>query len=90
MNHWDESIARSILSTAYNYYFDPEQFRFATFAELMYVFGGLIMGTLTGFCIPVSTIQYGEFTTLLVDRNMENQTSNPTLIMKWFGGGMVL
>ncbi|XP_043290091.1 multidrug resistance protein homolog 49 isoform X2 [Venturia canescens] len=65
-------------------------FRFATFSELMYVFGGLIMGTLTGSCIPVSTIQYGEFTTLLVDRNMENQTSNPTLIMKWFGGGKVL
>ncbi|KAK0086065.1 hypothetical protein PV325_003921 [Microctonus aethiopoides] len=65
-------------------------FRFATFAELMYVLGGLIMGTLTGLCIPVSTIQYGEFTTLLVDRNMENQTSTPTLILEWFGGGKVL
>ncbi|XP_017766399.1 PREDICTED: multidrug resistance protein homolog 49 isoform X2 [Eufriesea mexicana] len=65
-------------------------FRFATCGELMLVFGGLIMGTLTGLCIPISTIQYGEFTTLLVDRNMENQTSTPTLIMKWFGGGKVL
>ncbi|XP_076760464.1 multi drug resistance 49 isoform X2 [Xylocopa sonorina] len=65
-------------------------FRFATCGELMLVFGGLIMGTLTGLCIPVSTIQYGEFTTLLVDRNMVNQTSTPTLIMKWFGGGKVL
>ncbi|KAK2584732.1 hypothetical protein KPH14_007064 [Odynerus spinipes] len=65
-------------------------FRFATCGELMLVFGGLIMGTLTGLCIPVSTIQYGEFTTLLVDRNMKNQTSTPTLIMEWFGGGKVL
>ncbi|XP_015603415.1 multidrug resistance protein homolog 49 isoform X2 [Cephus cinctus] len=65
-------------------------FRFATFSELMLLFGGLIMGTLTGLCIPISTIQYGEFTTLLVDRNMENQTSTPTIIMEWFGGGRVL
>ncbi|XP_034938105.1 multidrug resistance protein homolog 49-like isoform X2 [Chelonus insularis] len=65
-------------------------FRFATFAELMYVFGGLIMGTLTGLCIPISTIQYGEFTTLLVDRNLANHTSTPTIIMAWFGGGKVL
>lgn len=65
-------------------------FRFATFGELMYVLGGLVMGTLTGLCIPISTIQYGEFTTLLVDRNMVNQTSTPTLIMAWFGGGKVL
>ncbi|XP_076620069.1 multi drug resistance 49 isoform X1 [Colletes latitarsis] len=65
-------------------------FRFATCGELMLIIGGLIMGTLTGLCIPISTIQYGEFTTLLVDRNMENQTSTPTLILKWFGGGLVL
>ncbi|XP_016920161.1 multidrug resistance protein homolog 49 isoform X1 [Apis cerana] len=65
-------------------------FRFATCGELMLIFGGLIMGTLTGLCIPISTIQYGEFTTLLVDRNMKNHTSTPTLIMKWFGGGKVL
>ncbi|XP_068971412.1 multidrug resistance protein homolog 49 isoform X1 [Bombus flavifrons] len=65
-------------------------FRFATCGELMLIFGGLIMGTLTGLCIPISTIQYGEFTTLLVDRNTENQSSTPTLILKWFGGGKVL
>ncbi|XP_012280493.1 multidrug resistance protein homolog 49 isoform X1 [Orussus abietinus] len=65
-------------------------FRFATFGELMLVMGGLIMGSLTGLCIPISTIQYGEFTTLLVDRNLENETSTPTLIMEWFGGGKVL
>ena len=56
----------------------------------MLIIGGLIMGTLTGLCIPISTIQYGEFTTLLVDRNLENQTSTPTLILEWFGGGKVL
>ncbi|XP_015115150.1 multidrug resistance protein homolog 49 isoform X1 [Diachasma alloeum] len=65
-------------------------FRFATLSELMYVLAGLFMGTLTGLCIPISTIQYGEFTTLLVDRNTANQTSTPTLIMAWFGGGAVL
>lgn len=56
----------------------------------MLVFGGLLMGTLTGLCIPISTIQYGEFTTLLVDRNNENETSTETIIMEWFGGGKIL
>ncbi|XP_043481652.1 multidrug resistance protein homolog 49-like isoform X1 [Leptopilina heterotoma] len=65
-------------------------FRFATFGELMLVWGGLFMGTLTGLCIPISTIQYGEFTTLLVDRNNENETSTETIIMEWFGGGKIL
>ncbi|KAH0550179.1 multidrug resistance protein homolog 49-like isoform X1 [Cotesia glomerata] len=65
-------------------------FRFATFGELMYVFAGLFMGTMTGLCIPVANIQYGEFTTLLVDRNMTNQTSTPTFVMEMFGGGKIL
>ncbi|XP_020291871.1 multidrug resistance protein homolog 49 isoform X2 [Pseudomyrmex gracilis] len=67
-----------------------ELFRFATWGELMLVFIGLILGTITGLCIPVLTIQYGEFSTLLVDRNKKNETSTPTIIMELFGGGKVL
>lgn len=51
---------------------------------------GLLMGCLIGLCLPIATIEYGEFSTLLVDRNMENHTSTQTLILKWFGGGKVL
>ncbi|EZA49880.1 multidrug resistance protein homolog 49 isoform X2 [Ooceraea biroi] len=65
-------------------------FRFATSLELMLIFFGLILGSLVGFCIPLGTILYGEFSALLVDRNMENHTSNPTNILKYFGGGKVL
>lgn len=56
----------------------------------MLVATGILMGILIGLCLPIVTIEYGEFSTLLVDRNMENHTSTPTLILKWFGGGKVL
>ncbi|KAG7198448.1 hypothetical protein KM043_005833 [Ampulex compressa] len=65
-------------------------FRFATIGELFLVVIGLMLGAITGLCIPLATIQYGEFTTLLVDRNKGNTTSTPTLILDWFGGGKVL
>ncbi|XP_014474963.1 PREDICTED: multidrug resistance protein homolog 49 isoform X2 [Dinoponera quadriceps] len=65
-------------------------FRYATCGELMLVITGLFVGGLVGLCLPIATIQYGEFSTLLVDRNKANHTSTPTLILKWFGGGKVL
>ncbi|XP_032690180.1 multidrug resistance protein homolog 49 isoform X2 [Odontomachus brunneus] len=65
-------------------------FRFATWGELMLVVAGLFLGCLIGLCLPIATIEYGEFSTLLVDRNMNNHTSTSTLILEWFGGGRVL
>ncbi|XP_011139991.1 multidrug resistance protein homolog 49 isoform X1 [Harpegnathos saltator] len=65
-------------------------FRYATCSELMLVATGLFMAVLVGLCLPIATIEYGEFSTLLVDRNMENHTSTPTLILRAFGGGRVL
>ncbi|XP_071641827.1 multidrug resistance protein homolog 49 isoform X1 [Temnothorax longispinosus] len=64
-------------------------FRFATWGELMLVFLSLILGGLVGLTIPVSIIQYGEFSTLLLDRH-RNDTTTPTVIMPWFGGGKIL
>lgn len=66
------------------------QFRFATCGEVTLVISGLVFGCLLGLCMPLSIIMYGEFSSLLVDRNMENHTSTPTIIMNWFGGGKVL
>lgn len=65
-------------------------FRFATCGELTLIVLGLILGCLVGLCVPVATIQYGEFSTLLVDRNTENHVTSPTLMMPWFGGGKIL
>ncbi|XP_012236010.1 multidrug resistance protein homolog 49 isoform X2 [Linepithema humile] len=65
-------------------------FRFATWGELILIFASLILASLVGLCIPIATIEYGEFSTLLVDRNIENHTSTKTIIMELFGGGKVL
>lgn len=56
----------------------------------MLIFASLVLASLVGLCIPVATIQYGEFSSLLVDRNMENHTSTKTVILELFGGGKVL
>ncbi|XP_011684594.1 PREDICTED: multidrug resistance protein homolog 49 isoform X2 [Wasmannia auropunctata] len=65
-------------------------FRFATWGELILVFLGLILGGLDGLCIPIVIIEYGEFSTMLLDRTRENDTSTPTVILPWFGGGKIL
>ncbi|XP_072756399.1 multidrug resistance protein homolog 49 isoform X2 [Anoplolepis gracilipes] len=65
-------------------------FRFATWDELILVFLGLILAFFVGLCLPIATVQYGEFSTLLVDRNTENHVTTPTVIMPWFGGGKIL
>jgi len=51
---------------------------------------GLLLGIATGCGVPVVIILYGEFTTLLVDRAIENATSTPTSVLHIFGGGTVL
>ncbi|GLH05846.1 Uncharacterized protein GBIM_11401 [Gryllus bimaculatus] len=64
-------------------------FRYATGCERALVALGLLLGVLTGLGQPVIIILYGEFTTLLVDRNMDNITSTPTSLLWIFGGGRV-
>ncbi|KAK7871055.1 hypothetical protein R5R35_007257 [Gryllus longicercus] len=65
-------------------------FRYATGCERALVALGLLLGVFTGLGQPVIIILYGEFTTLLVDRNMDNITSTPTSLLWIFGGGRVL
>ncbi|KAL0111878.1 hypothetical protein PUN28_013228 [Cardiocondyla obscurior] len=65
-------------------------FRFATWGEITMVFSSLILGCLVGLCIPIAIIEYGEFSTMLLDRNRENDTTTPTIILPLFGGGKVL
>jgi ATP-binding cassette subfamily B (MDR/TAP) protein 1 len=58
--------------------------------ERFLVLIGLLLGIATGCGVPIVIILYGEFTTLLVDRAIENTTSTPTSVLKIFGGGRVL
>lgn len=51
---------------------------------------GLLLGIATGCGLPLFIILYGEYTTLLVDRAIENATSTPTSVLQIFGGGRVL
>lgn len=50
---------------------------------------GLILSGFSSLGIPVIIIEYGEFTTLLLDRTKKNSTT-PTVILPWFGGGKML
>ncbi|KAK7874401.1 hypothetical protein R5R35_001497 [Gryllus longicercus] len=65
-------------------------FRYATPWERVMVGAGLVFGLVTSIGLPVIIILYGEYTTLLVDRNMENVTSSRTHVLDLFGGGRVL
>lgn len=51
---------------------------------------GIFFGTLMGLCVPVESIIYGEFTTILIDRVATTGTSTPTTILVLFGGGKIL
>jgi ATP-binding cassette subfamily B (MDR/TAP) protein 1 len=51
---------------------------------------GLLLGIATGCGVPIVIILYGEFTTLLIDRALENTTSTPTSVLQIFGGGRLL
>lgn len=66
------------------------QYRYASCLEIILMFSAIIFGLLTGLCIPLGTIIYGEFTTLLIDRSVQNGTSTPTVILQLFGGGRIL
>lgn len=69
------------------------QFQFATKFELFLIFMGVILSCLNAFSLPLVIIIYGEFTTLLVERNyvpLDNSTSattSQTYLLNLFGGG---
>ncbi|XP_049836069.1 multidrug resistance protein homolog 49-like [Schistocerca gregaria] len=65
-------------------------FQYATCWELLLMFLGVTLGIITGLCMPAVIVLYGEFTTILVDRNAENITSSPTTILPLAGGGRIL
>ncbi|XP_063224733.1 multidrug resistance protein homolog 49-like [Bacillus rossius redtenbacheri] len=65
-------------------------FRYATWRELGLTLLGAALGVASGCGMPLIIILYGEFTTLLVDRHVENTTSNPTALLSLYGGGRIL
>ncbi|XP_049765078.1 multidrug resistance protein homolog 49-like [Schistocerca cancellata] len=65
-------------------------FQYATCWEQLLMFLGVTLGVITGLCMPAVIVLYGEFTTILVDRNAENITSSPTTILPLAGGGRIL
>lgn len=66
------------------------QFRFATCWELAASILGIILSAVASLGVPLGVILYGEFTTLLVDRESQIGSSTPTLLLWIFGGGHVL
>lgn len=65
-------------------------FRFATKGDIVLIFIAIICATLAAFCLPFGLILYGEFTTLLVDREVNIGPSTKTFLLHMFGGGTVL
>lgn len=65
-------------------------FRFATRFEVFLVFVAVICASIASLGLPYGMILYGEFTTILVDREIGKGTSTKTNILSIFGGGRVL
>jgi ATP-binding cassette, subfamily B (MDR/TAP), member 1 len=65
-------------------------FRFASKYEIFMVFLGILFASIASFGLPYGMILYGEFTTILVDREIAVGTSTKTNILRIFGGGQIL
>lgn len=65
-------------------------FRFATKGDIFLIFIAMVCASLSAFCMPFGLILYGEFTTLLVDREVNIGPSTKTFLLNMFGGGTVL
>jgi ATP-binding cassette subfamily B (MDR/TAP) protein 1 len=65
-------------------------FRFASKFEVFLVILGIICASIASLGLPYGMILYGEFTTILVDREIATGTSTKTNILKIFGGGKIL
>jgi ATP-binding cassette, subfamily B (MDR/TAP), member 1 len=67
-----------------------ELFRFATRTEKLLVLVGVLCVCISSLMMPCGIILYGEFTTILVDREVRVGTSTSTNILTLFGGGRVV
>lgn len=65
-------------------------FRFATRFEIFLIFVAIACASITSLGVPFAVILYGEFTMVLVDREVRVGTSGGTNLLKFFGGGRVL
>lgn len=65
-------------------------FRFATKGDIFLMFIAIICATLSSVCLPFGLILYGEFTTLLIDREVNIGTTTKTSLLPLFGGGTIL
>jgi len=65
-------------------------FRFATRFEVFLVVVGVLFASIASLGLPYGMILYGEFTTILVDREIRTGTSTRTNILSKFGGGRIL
>lgn len=54
------------------------------------IFLGVLCTLCKSLTLPWVVIVYGEFTSLLVERNYGFGTSSPTIMLKWFNGGQIL
>lgn len=54
------------------------------------MFVAVLCASIASLGLPYGLILYGEFTTILVDREIRDGTSTKTNILKLFGGGKVL
>lgn len=62
------------------------QFRYATGYEIFLIILGVILATILSTSMAVMTILYGEFTALLIAREVGDERIHIWLL-KWFGGG---
>lgn len=67
-----------------------ELFRFATRTEKILVLVGILCASAASLMLPCGMILYGEFTTILVDREIREGTSTRTNLLRLFGGGRVV
>lgn len=54
------------------------------------VFIGILCASLSSAGLPYDMIAYGEFTTILIDREIRTGTSTKTNILHLFGGGRII
>lgn len=66
------------------------QFRYATSWDVILMIIATVCSFVKTLGMPCSFIIFGEFTTLMVDRSLENGTTSKTFFLHIFGGGKVL
>ncbi|KAJ8720984.1 hypothetical protein PYW08_006449 [Mythimna loreyi] len=65
-------------------------YRYANVREILLLLIAVFLACINGLFVPLGTIIYGEFTSLLIDRTVMTGTSTETLTIALFGGGQSL